>query len=362
MKILFLGGNFNLPGGTERVASLVGDELSQLGYGVILASIQGGDRPFFRVNNRVQYRSLFSSVGRNILRGPAIVWRVRNLLLSEKVDALVVVESMLCLYSVPAVVGLDTYHVCWEHFNYKIDLGRVGRRIARLLASRFCHAVVTLTEKDRHLWLTNSAPRARVISISNPCPFQVQYDHMPSPDSRIVLSVGRLVPQKGFDLLLSAWQYVCEKAPDWRLRIIGDGPDKASLVRLSHTLGVQDTVEFVPSTKCLARHYSEAGIFCLSSRFEGFGLVLVEAISFGIPVVSFDCEVGPAEILKGTGALLVEAGDVDGLGQSVLDLIVDPMQREHISGLSKSRAEEFQSKYVIEKWVQLFDQARHFDK
>lgn len=344
-----------MSGGTERVASIIASELAQRGHDVFLASVQGGEKPFFPLNKRVLVRSLFGSVGRNLFRAPLIVTRIRRLLVAEKVEALIVVESMLTLYTIPAVAGLNIKHICWEHFNFKIDLGRKGRRVARLLAARFCDVVVTLTDRDKDFWLAGTTPKAEVCTIQNPSPFPVQYQHSPPLESRIVLGVGRLVPQKGFDLLLASWQAVNKQAPEWRLLIVGNGPDKQALASLARSLEIESSVEFVDATSDISMHYREAAIYCLSSRFEGFGMVLVEALSFGIPIVSFDCEVGPAEILEGTGSLLVQAGDVTGLSEALLKLIRNQEARQRISELSQKRAEMFQPVNIVEKWVRLLE-------
>ncbi len=353
MRIFFLGGNFDLSGGTERVTSVVANGLLRFGHDVTILSTQGGLSPFYNFDTRIRVRTLFPVAGRNIARAPQLIYRLRKVLVREGADVLVVVESMLALFSVPALAGLAIKHVCWEHFNFKIDLGRYGRRLARRLAGRYCDVVITLTEADREFWIQGANPRARVITINNPATFPVQYSHQPSQESRVVLSVGRLVAQKGYDLLLMAWRGVVAKEPEWRLRIVGDGQDKDALVALSVHLQVKDSVDFVGVTSDIQDHYRESAIYCLSSRFEGFGLVLTEAASFGVPIVSFDCDAGPSEILRGTGSILVPVGDVAALCEALLALIRNPTERYRISELLRKRAEEFQPEKLMEKWQAL---------
>jgi len=175
MKIIFLGGNFDLSGGTERVASIIANELTEIGYEVTIASVQGVGQPFYPLDNRIKIRSLFSKVGRNLFRMPLLIHRIRKLLLEEKADVLVSVESMLALFTVPATVGLETKNICWEHFNFKHDLGRRGRRVARQLAARYCDVIVTLTERDRSYWKAETNGAAKIVAIPNPSPFPVQF-------------------------------------------------------------------------------------------------------------------------------------------------------------------------------------------
>lgn len=355
MKVILLGGNFDNSGGTERVATIIANELALAGNEILFVSVHGGTKPFFELDPSIVVSALFQTVGRNIFRAPILVARIRKLLLVENADALIVVESMLTLFTIPAVIGIPIRHICWEHFNFNIDLGRKGRRIARYLAAFFCDIVVTLTEKDRSYWLAHTQHRAHIVAIPNPSPFPVQIEREPPVNFKIVLAVGRLVPEKGFDFLISAWKAIHVSFPDWRLRIVGDGPDLASLEKLSQNLRIDNSIELLPATSDVAQHYRDASIYCLSSRFEGFGMVLVEALSFGVPIVSFDCEVGPAVILKGTGSRLVPPEDVYALSKALLELIGDPGERQKISILSKQRAVFYQPETIIAQWLKILE-------
>lgn len=355
MKVVLLGGSFNNSGGTERVASLIANELSRRGLDVVVASIGGGDQPFFQLNKNIKVLSLFKKVGRGLFRAPLLISRIRNLLVDEKPDALIVVESMLTLFTVPANIGLPTKHICWEHFNFKNDNGRKVRRIARQLAACYCNVVVTLTERDRVYWLSNTCGKAKIVAIPNPSPFAVQHEHIPPENSQLVLAVGRLVPVKGFEMLLKAWKSVSPNAPEWRLRIVGDGPDRDALMRQATDLGIQQTVDFIGASAAIDEHYKQAAIYCLSSRFEGFPMVLVEAISFGLPVVSFDCDTGPAETLEGTESILVPREDLTGLSNALLKLIQNPEERKRLSDLSKIKATEYQPEKIMLKWMDVLN-------
>lgn len=350
MKIVFLGGNFDLSGGTERVATIIANELAEAGHEVVVASVYGGEKPFFSLHQRIETKSLFRQVGRTLFRAPLLIYRLRKLLKAEQADALIVVESMLALFTIPATAGLDLKHICWEHFNFNNDLGRKGRRIARQLAAKYCDVIVTLTEKDKQYWKNGTTGSARIVSIPNPSPFPVQ-DVLPVSDKeKVVLTVGRLVPIKGYDLLLSAWALVVPDAPGWKLRIVGDGPEMQRLCAKARELGVEQSVEFAGATRNVEEHYRKAAIFCMSSRFEGFPMVLLEALSFGLPVVSFDCETGPAEVLEGTGGRLAEASDVEDLAKNLLHFIKNPDALSEVQALSMCKAAGYQPGEVMNLW------------
>ncbi len=354
LKILFLGGNFNNTGGTERVGSLVANGLSEAGYEIILASMSCGDKPFFTLNKEVKVISLFNSPGRTLYRTPSLIYKIRRLLKEEKIDVLVVVETMSVLFTLPAVIGLPVKHICWEHFNFNNDLGKKGRRLARQLAARYCDAVVTLTERDKEYWLKGTRHKNQVTAIVNPCPFPVQRNDY-SKHSKVVLAVGRLVNIKGYDLLLQAWLDFVKDTPDWKLKIVGEGEDREDLTKFIEDNDLTGSVELVGSTDNVQKYYEQAAIFCLSSRFEGFPMVLLETLSFGLPVVSFDCDTGPAEILDGTGSILVKPYDTKLLSNRLSELVANVYLRENISVASKEKAKQYQLDKIIESWVELIE-------
>jgi glycosyltransferase involved in cell wall biosynthesis len=171
--------------------------------------------------------------------------------------------------------------------------------------------------------------------------------------NKVVLAAGRLRPQKGFDLLIRAFAPVVASHPDWSLHIYGDGPMRPELQQQIDDLQLTDHVSLLPTTPELGVQMGRAGMFVLSSRYEGFGRVLLEALSKALPVVSFDCPRGPAEILThGQDGLLVPAEDVAGLSQAILRLIEDPQLRSRLGGAGPARAAAYDIRTVGARWQQ----------
>lgn len=354
MKVLILGSNFNNTGGTERVGSMLANGLSAAGYEIVLASISCGNKPFFPLNNDIKVVPLFDTIGRTFYRTPNIINRIRKLLKEEEIDTLIVVETMSILFTLPATLGLSVNHICWEHFNFNNDLGKSGRRIARQLAARYCDSVVTLTEKDKEYWLDGTKHKSQITAIANPCPFPVQ-EYIKEENTKVVLAVGRLTHIKGFDMLLEAWLQVNLSMPNWKLKIVGEGEDRAKLTAFIEKNELTDSVELVGNTDDVGQYYKQAEIFCLSSRFEGFPMVLLETLAFGLPVVSFDCDTGPAEVLEDTGSLLVPPNDISQLAKSLINLMNDDEQRKMISLKSKNKAEVYEPQNIISQWISLIE-------
>lgn len=354
MKILILGGDFNNAGGTERVGSILANGLSESGYEIVVASIAGGDDPFFPINKEIKNISLLHSSDRILCHTPNIIYKLRRLLIRESIDVLIVVETMSVLFTLPATLALPVKHICWEHFNFNSDLGKSGRRFARQLAARYCDSVVTLTERDKEYWLNGTKHKSQITAIANPCPYPPQ-DYIKNENTKTVLAVGRLTYQKGFDMLLEAWVQVNKVMPDWKLNIVGEGEERFKLSKFIEENHLTESVELVGNTDEVDKYYKQADIFCLSSRFEGFGMVLIEALAFGLPVVSFDCEVGPAEILEHTDAVLVAPNNINLLSLSLVDLMKDDKKRQTISFKSKEKAEVYQPENIINQWIDLIE-------
>ena len=296
-KVCFFIGNLNNSGGTERVTSIIANELSKQNYEVHILSLYEGEKPFFELDSRIQIHSLYLrkiSFKRNFIQ---TVWRIRKFVQFFKINNLIVVDSISCVFTVPALMGLKINHICWEHFNFNVNSGVKLRDLGRKLAAKYCNYVVTLTKRDKDLWEQGlKGIKAKIISIANPTPYE-NIDHIPNLQFKTVLAVGRLTYQKGFDLLIEAWAQVCTVNPGWKLRIVGSGEDEELLKSLARKLGIYEYIEFIPATKIIESHYKTSSFYCMSSRFEGLPMVLLEAQAYGLPIVSLDFDTGPSDII-----------------------------------------------------------------
>jgi len=178
-------------------------------------------------------------------------------------------------------------------------------------------------------------------------------------ESKTVVAVGRYTYQKGFDMLLRAWRRVCDSIDDWQLHIVGEGEMKESLQQQILDLSLEDRVELCPATSDIQSVYREASVLVLSSRYEGFGMVLLEAQTAGVPTVSFDCKCGPSDIVAdGVTGYLVPANDIPALAEKLLVLMRDETLRKQIGRNAFADASRFSEKAVMQRWTDLFENFR----
>jgi glycosyltransferase involved in cell wall biosynthesis len=239
--------------------------------------------------------------------------------------------------------------VAQEHMN----LASHGAGLIREMRRRYPRlaALAVLTHDDER----DYAPLVeRVVRIPNSLP--PLDGGTAALDSQVVVAAGRLNPQKGFDLLIDAWSRVAAAEPAWQLRIYGQGAERPALQQQIFERELYEQVLLMGPTRRLGTELAKASLFVLSSRFEGFGMVIVEAMSKGLPVVSFDCPRGPAEIIDhGVDGLLVPNGDTDALADAVLRLLRDPERRRKMGRAALEKARRYDLAAIGRQWEQALD-------
>ncbi|WP_455671796.1 glycosyltransferase family 4 protein [Phocaeicola sp.] len=208
---------------------------------------------------------------------------------------------------------------------------------------------IVLTQEDRAEW--TELEKVKVIHNSISYFPEKQSDCSTST----VIAAGRYTWQKGFDLLIDAWNIVHKKHPDWLLNIYGSG-DNNSFQELANGKGLKDTIVCHPSTPHIYEKFQESSIFVLSSRYEGMVLVLIEAMSCGVPAVSFACPCGPKDIItNGKDGLLVENGNVQQLAEKICYLIEHENERKEMGRKAQESSKRFKQEVIMKQWIELFD-------
>jgi glycosyltransferase involved in cell wall biosynthesis len=237
-----------------------------------------------------------------------------------------------------------------EHMNLETHTPQRQREIARRYPG--LDAITVLTERDRQTYAQMLRSAKRLERIPNAAP---ALDAPPASLERpIAIAAGRLTLQKEFDMLIPAFAKVVERHPEWTLRIYGDGPQRKPLERLIMEHGLSNNVLLMGPVRRLDLEMSQASLYVLSSRYEGLPMVMIEAMSLGLPVVSFDCPTGPAEVIEdGRSGILVPDGDVDALARSILAVIEDPERRRALGAGAAQRAKDYTLESIGARWEQL---------
>lgn len=348
-RLCFLTGTLNVMAGAERMTATIANALAGQGYTVSILSLWD-HASRFSLHPNVSHETLFAQRPSFKSAYAATVAGIRRHVRTRRIDVLVQVDTMLALFALPATLGLGVRHIAWEHCHFDEDLGKPARRLARRLAAHHCEAIVVLTERDRRRWVEALRPRSAVVCIPNPLPFAMPVQAAPRTN-KLVLAVGRLVASKGFDVLIRAWSQVVPKAPGWQIVIVGEGEERATLEGLRNQLGLQDSVTLPGVYADVTVAYQQASIFCLSSRYEGFGLVLIEAMAFGLPIISTDCETGPRELLEdGREAVVVGVDDAQALSKGILRLIQNRGEADLLSQAARARAYQYSQQQIMNQW------------
>jgi glycosyltransferase involved in cell wall biosynthesis len=360
MNVCFFIAEMTGFGGTERAAcSIASGIVGMHGINrVHMVALMGGTTSRFHLDPHIDRAALFPERSPMTAKYLIAIRRLRRYVRRHGIHTIIVVESTLCLFALPAMLRLGVRVVCWEHFNFGMNGGRRKRTFARHLAALLADDVVTLTERDKRAWGEKTTALARLHSIFNPVnshPVDFEYD----AKSQNVLAVGRLVEQKGFDLLLCVWAQVkCVSTSDtWHLTIVGDGEERARLLNQIAALGLSQSVSLHAATDSIHDYYRTAAVVCCSSRSEGLPMVLIEASQSGIPIVSFDCETGPREIVDhGVSGLLVPDGNIGALAAALVAVMSDEQARMSFSTGAKTAALRFSREHVLGKWMGMLNE------
>lgn len=370
MKIAYCIAGTCHSGGMERVLANKANYLAEHGYEVMIVTTdQCGEAPFFRLDERIKCYDLGINYEENnggsffnkLIHYPGKQLRHRKrltaLLKREKPDITI---SMFCndVSFMPDIKD-GSKKVLEIHFSKfkRIQYGRKGlwkladkwfSRQDEKWVRRFDKFVV-LTEEDRTYWgnIDNITviPNARTFTP----------DHMADMENRKVIAVGRYTFQKGFDRLVEAWRLVVSEFPDWKLEIIGDGEDRNLLKSMIERYGLEDSLSLVPTNSEIEKHYLDSSVYVMTSRYEGLPMVLLEAQAFGLPIVSFRCKCGPADVVEdGRTGFLVAEGDVEAFAMQLKKVMADVNLRRKMSKNALVASQRFSVEPVMTRWVELF--------
>ena len=228
----------------------------------------------------------------------------------------------------------------------------IAGNLADYLFLRHYDQIVVLTHEDKD---THWKKFHNVNVIPNP--IVPSNSRTATLDDNRVIAVGRLAYPKNFDSLIRAYSLVATRFPNWNLAIFGEGNERTSLEMTIKQRGLCHSIHLMGQTPNIPMELLSSSIFALSSRFEGFGLAILEAMNYGLPIVSYACPFGPRDIIRdGVDGFLVPTGNETMLAERICQLIEDKNLRRKMGAAARERAKEFSLEKVIPMWTNLFEE------
>ncbi|TWA57126.1 glycosyltransferase involved in cell wall biosynthesis [Sinorhizobium medicae] len=340
-------------GGTEHVVKLVANHWAQLGCKVTLITLElPHARPYYEFDPRIAIERLGlpPQQGGKIRAGLLVlrrIYRLRSAIRHSQPDFVLSFLTRTNVLTLLATIGLPVPVVVSERNNPALQpFGVFWKWIQRRLYPR-AFGLVTMTRGALDYFPEKMRSRGWVIANAVDLPGEWQKRR----GNNILTAVGRLTRQKGFDLLIEAFARIASRHPEWKLVIWGEGDDRKSLEALRDALDMTDRVEMPGVTQRPGVWVETADVFVLSSRYEGWGIVLLEAMAAGLPVVSFACEWGPSDMVEhGEDGLLVPSNDVDALAEALSRVLADGELRSRLAANAEASAKRYLPDRILSQW------------
>ncbi|MBO7045817.1 MAG: glycosyltransferase family 4 protein [Prevotella sp.] len=374
-KIVYCTPSLYMAGGVERVLTLKANYLADIfGYDITIITTDGKYKPnFFPLSEKVHvvnldvnfeemwHRSFFKRLILYLPKERQFKKRLSEKLNQIKPDITISllrreINFLTDIHDGSKKIG--EIHINRAH--YRNFTPNRSNPFKALFAKYWMHGLVykvkrldrfvVLTEYDRQAW--QEIPRVDVIP--NPLPFYPP--NIPSIRKKRIIAVGRYFDEKGYDLLLHAWSIVEKTVDYWELVIYGDG-NKAYYERIAASLSLnKNRYRLNDSISDVQKEYLDSSFFVCTSRFDGFGMGIIEAMACGLPVVAFDCLWGPRSIITdGEDGLLVENGNIEKLAETMISLIRHPEMISEMGQNARKNVRRFNMDMIAKKWKRLFD-------
>lgn len=359
INICFHIGDITLAGGTERITITLANNLMKYfsdKYNIlIISNTRKNNTPFFKIDKRIGCKYLYKKNYHFKLYYPLTMLKELFLLKKFRCDILVSVDSILSLIDIPASKILMKKNICWEHFNVNTDFGYNIRNKARKLATNKSDYIVVLSEKDKESYIKKYGKELNINRIYNCSTIEVD-DNIVYHFGNNIVSCGRLSKEKGFDMLIEVANKLRNKQIKYNWNILGDGPERDNIQSLINKYKLNDCVHLLGNVNDVGKYFKNSNLFVLTSRFEGFGLVLIEAQQYKLPVISFDCDFGPSEIIDdNVNGFLIKSFDIEEMTNKIELLLKNKELSKSFSNHSQINIKKFAPEQIAKEWDDLFD-------
>ena len=346
-------GNISFSAGTERAVTNLSNLLVKYGnYFVLIISVYSanGDIPSYELDSRVCVKHLNIKKSNKLSKTFSylkFIKQTKKIIKDQRIDFIIgTTHAFNCLL---LFLGNSVIKIACEHMNYNA-CPYISSKVRKMIYPKL-NAVVLLTKADAYHY-SFIDPKKRFV-IPNSLSFSPQ--KTANYEKKRIISIGRLTEQKGFDILIKLASELCNQIPDWRIDIFGDGEDKQKLNELIKRLKLEKFIKINSPTNNIQEEFLNSSIYVMTSRWEGLPMVLLEAKSCGLPIVSFDCPEGPADAIEdGIDGYLVQMGNNSEFIRKLLVLCQNETFRAQFGIRSKINSKKFSPETIFDKWNNLF--------
>lgn len=349
-------------GGAERVIVDLAEYLVERGHTVTVGTLEGDRRDHFNLSpriNRVRANIMWESRGvlGSLLGTLRRLRIIRKLVVDVCPDVVISFIEMTNVRVLLALVGTGIPVVVSERTDPRHHPVSSAWNFLRRNSYRMADRVVVQTDNVAQ-WARSWLPKEKVVVIRNAVRrsehFTAPFRPPDMPEGRIVLGMGRLSREKGFDLLISAFAEANINCDNWSLVLLGEGVERSALLAQAEKLGVADRL-FMPGLQSNPGDWLYfVDIFALSSRYEGFPNALLEAMQTGVACVAYDCESGPAEIVRDeVDGLLISSTNSGALGQALRRLAADDVLRARLAAQARAVNQRFSIPDIYAQWQRI---------
>lgn len=360
MKLLYITNGINGAGGLERVLSIKASYLADhYNYDVTILSLNDNHiNPFYQFSDKIKMISI-PVIGNPLHYIKTYRKGIMQIVKQIDPDVISVCDDGLKAYFIPKIISRDIPIIYERHVSKEVEMRhhysfakkaviKTKWKLMEHLAHSFQKYVV-LTDGNKNEW--KSLHNLKVI----PNPLSFYPEETSDLKKKQVICVGKQSYQKGQDLLLDAWAIVNKEHPDWDLAIYGKFEPVLNLEKRASDLNIKKSVFFYKPERDIQTKYLESSIYVMSSRFEGFGMVLIEAMACGVPCISFNCNYGPSDIIQnGIDGYIVENGNVKVLAAQIINLIEDENLRKMMGAKAKQNVKRYLPEVIVKQWDDLF--------
>lgn len=340
-------------GGAERATVALGNCMAHMGHEVFIITLHDGEN-FYDADGKIRIFPLAfkEEDDGKIKKSLKKAYNLRRVLKNIGLDVIIAMSSLMAAYGVFACAFTGTKSIGSERSNPYRHYPDFPFSAIKKLAALMSDGYVFQTQAASQYYPKKAVKKGIVIpnGIFGDIPDEVVPFDM---REKKIYAMGRLAPEKGFDVLLKAFALFSEKHSDYTLTVFGEGKLHKDLEELAESLGVSQKVSFPGADKAACEKMSGGRMFVLSSRFEGMPNVLIEAMACGMPVIAANCPMGPSELITNVeNGILVKVDDVEGLAAAMCELAEDDFLSQRLSENALKTREKLSQEKITEKWLQ----------